>query len=822
MQFKKNRAILAAVLATAMASSALMTSTASAAGTRTKAEAYGDETYAQRFLSLYDDVVTKGQENGYLSTKNVAPGGFGVPYHSIETVICEAPDYGHETTSEAMSYIVWIAAMEDNITANTDYKEATSDLAKAWKTLEVMIPTEQSGFWSKSELSAQVAKEYPEGPENYPSEGNQSNVGKNPIHSQFTSAYSSQNGEYLMHWLADVDDWYGFGGSAEGELGTFTFINTFQRGDQESCFETIPHPCVEELTYGNSTNGMKFAFADGTTAPQWSYTNAPDAENRAIQAVYAANRWGVGDANVSSLAGMMGDQLRNDMFDKYYKAIGCQNIQTDASGGGLQGQHFLMSWYTAWGGALDGQWSWQIGCSHSHMFYQSPLAAYALLYDADLNAGMKSSGAVKDYTTSLQRQLEMYMWLQSPEGMFAGGCTNSWNGKYESYPASVSTFYDMAYDEHPVYKDPGSNRWIGNQVWATQRLAELYYIIKTEGDASNGSIKPGGVTMEEALSTMLEKWCGFMVENTDLTDDGDYAIISVLDWDGQPDTWTQSFNPNGNTGLSCTVAGKGNSDLGCVSSLANTLIHYAAAEGVQASGTVAEGTTVAEKSLYVAQQLMDRAWNLGRDDVGLSRTEYSASLCRLFDQEVYVPAGKEGTYPYGDVAKNGIKFCDIRTMYEEEEKFQELKAAYEADKANGATTFYDAEIFATNCDDFVNVGSVELNYHRFWHAGDILMALGSMYELYPDVTPSDTVVESDADWGNVDCSEGATPEERVTVADAVLLSRYVAEDSNVTVTAQGQINADCAYDGIINANDVSPILQFLSGLLDYSELGNQQ
>ena len=58
---------------------------ASAAGTRTKDEAYGDETYAQRFLSLYDDVVTKGQENGYLSKTNTASGGFGVPYHAVET-----------------------------------------------------------------------------------------------------------------------------------------------------------------------------------------------------------------------------------------------------------------------------------------------------------------------------------------------------------------------------------------------------------------------------------------------------------------------------------------------------------------------------------------------------------------------------------------------------------------------------------------------------------------------------------------------------------------------------------------------------------------
>ena len=48
------------------------------------------------------------KENGYLSKD-------GVPYHSVEELICEAPDYGHETTSEAMSYIVWVAAMHDKL-----------------------------------------------------------------------------------------------------------------------------------------------------------------------------------------------------------------------------------------------------------------------------------------------------------------------------------------------------------------------------------------------------------------------------------------------------------------------------------------------------------------------------------------------------------------------------------------------------------------------------------------------------------------------------------------------------------------------------------
>ncbi|HCR73813.1 MAG TPA: cellulose 1,4-beta-cellobiosidase, partial [Ruminococcus sp.] len=571
---------------------------ASAAGTRTKPEAFGDDTYKNRFLSLYDDVVTNGQENGYLSKNNVASGGFGVPYHAVETMIVEAPDYGHETTSEAMSYIVWVAAMRDILTQGTS--DASSDLSKAWKTMEIMIPTQQSGFWANTP-SATYSPELDTIEEYATDEAAMvmGNTATNPIWKNFTSAYSSDKGLYLMHWLADVDNWYGYGSGT-----SFTLINTFQRGAMESCWETVPHPCVEELKYGNPQQGIKGIFKapnELTIAAQWSYTNAPDAEDRAIQAVYAANRWGVGDSSVTTLAAKMGDELRNNMFDKYYKKIA---VDTDSwsPSTGYESAHYLRNWYTSWGGAIDGSWTWQIGCSHCHEFYQNPLAAYALLADDGLKSGMKAENAVKDYETSLARQLEFYLWLQASNGPIAGGATNSNRGRYAPYSDGIlnedgsttyvtSTFYDMLYVEHPVYLDPGSNHWIGNQVWATQRLAELYYYVKTDGDASKGAVKPGGLTIEDALSKLLDRWVAWFVENTTLTDDGDYAIPATLDWSGQPATWTGTYDENANSGLTCTVTATGSSDLGCVSSLANTLIYYAKAVGTKSSEISADATS---------------------------------------------------------------------------------------------------------------------------------------------------------------------------------------------------------------------------------------
>ncbi len=854
MILKKHKAVIAAILSAAMTVSAIVPAAVSAAGTRTKEEKYGDDSYAQRFLSLYDDVITNGQENGYLSKQNVANGGFGVPYHAVEELIIEAPDYGHETTSEAMSYIVWMAAMRDNIAQNgsivnpdgsTTTVDKSNDLAKAWKTMEIMIPTVQTGIYSRDSLEATYSPEFEEPEMYYDVSMTQGNTGRNPIHKYFKSAYgSSDKGLYLMHWLADVDDWYGYGGGN----GKFTFINTFQRGAQESCWETVPHPSVEEKKYGNSSTGIKGIFkAKNEDVPaQWAYTNAPDAEDRAIQAVYAANRWGVGDANVTKLAGKMGDQLRNNMFDKYYKTIGSNDMWNMAND--YTGAHYLRNWYTSWGGAMDGSWAWQIGASHCHEFYQNPLAAFALLQDDGLKSAMLGQDAVKDYTTSLQRQMEFYLWLQSADGPIAGGATSSWNGRYETpqynaddkvkYGTSTPTeFYDMAYQEHPVYLDPGSNHWIGNQVWAVQRLAELYYVVKTEGDTTGITIDSvnGAMTLEDALKAILDRWVEWFVNNTNLYEDGTYDIPASLDWFGQPADWTGTYDPDANSGLTCEITATGFADLGCVSSLANTLIYYAKAEGVATEAAYKDdNSAVADKALYLAHSLLDREWELARDDIGLTLPDTNGNMTRLFETEVFVPDYYTGKMPNGDEIKSGIKFIDIRSMYESDAKFQEYKSVYDEAVASGKTGEALTDAMKT----------VELKYHRFWHAGDILMAMGAMYELYPDMMPdyyegenptnptdpsdkptdptddngditADTSNTENALWGDVNVDG------EVNVADIVSLNSFLLNPNTNAPTAQGIINANCVYDEKINTSDSALIMNYVAMMITQDKLGPQ-
>lgn len=323
------------------------------------------------------------------------------------------------------------------------------------------------------------------------------------------------------------------------------------------------------------------------------------------------------------------------------------------------------------------QWSFKIGSSATHFFYQNPMAAWALVNDSGLKSGMKSTNAVRDWTKSLQRQLEMYQWLQSAEGPIAGGCTNSYNGRYEKYPAGTSTFYDMAYDPHPVYKDPPSNNWMGNQTWSLQRMAEFYY-----------------ETGNEVAKSILDKWVTWVKKEIKLNSDGTFAIPSNIDWTGQPDTWTGS--PSSNAGLHAKVKDYG-TDIGVTGSLCNLLTYYAKKSGDK-------------EALNLAKGLLDRLWNY-RDSKGISIPEKRAGYKRFFDQEVYIPQGWTGTMPNGDQIKSGIKFIDIRTKYKQDPDWNKLYTAYQ------------------------NNESPEFSYHRFWHECDVTIALGIMSTLFPDEKP---------------------------------------------------------------------------------------
>ncbi|MGD0548676.1 MAG: glycoside hydrolase family 48 protein, partial [Terracidiphilus sp.] len=341
--------------------------------------------------------------NGYFSPQ-------GVPYHSVETLIVEAPDYGHETVSETYSYYIWLEALEGNFLGNY------SSMQTAWNSFAAnMIPTAYqptaSGYTPGTPATYGPTWD---SPSDYPSQLNASvPVGQDPIANELHTTYNTWE-IYGAHWIIDSDNWYGYGQQEDGTSKP-SCLNSYQRGPQESVWLTVPQPCWDNFKWGDTSNGGYLSlFTSGPYTPQWKYTDAPDADARAIQAVYWAQQYAStqGAAAVSQvatltpLASELGDYLRYSFFDKYFKVQGCQSLNCAGDTGKKESSAYLLSWYYAWGGALpaDGNWAWRIGSSDVHFGYQNPLAAYALT----TTLAPASPTAKTDWTTGLERQLEFY------------------------------------------------------------------------------------------------------------------------------------------------------------------------------------------------------------------------------------------------------------------------------------------------------------------------------------------------------------------------------------------------------------------------------
>ncbi len=685
-------------------------------------------TYGKRFLELYDEIHDPA--NGYFSPQ-------GIPYHSIETLIVEAPDHGHETTSEAYSFWMWLEAT---------YGRVTGDWAPfnhAWAITEKYMIPQQPDQPTNSFYSASKPASY--APENahpslYPSMLNTSvPVGVDPIGNELKTTYGTSD-IYGMHWIADVDNVYGFGNTPGGgcELGPTakgtSYINTFQRGPQESVFETIPQPTCDKFAYGGPNGYLDLFIKDSSYAKQWKFTNAPDADARAVQAAYWAHQWATEQGKAAEVAqsiakaAKMGDYLRYSLFDKYFKRIGnCTSATTCPAGTGRDSQHGLLSWYYAWGGALDTSagWAWRIGSSHSHFGYQNPFAAWALASVPALKP--KSPTATSDWEKSLTRQLELYRWLQSAEGGIAGGVTNSWGGQYGTPPAGTPTFYGMFYEEAPVYNDPPSNQWFGMQAWSMERVAELYY---TTGDKN--------------AEAVLKKWVPWVMEHTTVNADGTWAIPATLKWTGAPDNWNPT-TPGANANLHVTVTATGQ-DIGIAGALIRTLIHYAAKSGDTAARDL-------------SKKLLDAIWTTNRDDKGLSSPETRGDYA-LFDDVltsttgdgVFVPSGWTGKMPNGDVIKPGVTALDIRSFYKNDPDWPKVQAYLDGGPA---------PVF---------------RYHRFWAQADIAMAMADYDRLFPSST---TPTDPPADTTAPTAPTGLTATEKTTTSVSLT---WTASTDNVGVT----------------------------------------
>jgi len=669
---KKSKRFVSATLCTFMAFSTI--ATAGFGGVANAATDKKDNPYNKKFLELYDKVITNGKENGYLSEE-------GVPYHSIETMMCEAPDYGHETVSETASYYNWITAYYGYLTGEWE------DYNTSWDILEkYYIPSEEDqpnlGDYDPSKCASFVNAS--KTPEEYPGKLDTSSpTGADNLHKELVSAYGTTS-MYLMHWIFDVDNWYKYGNHGDG-TSRVSQINTYQRGEQESCWETIPFPCWETFKWGNGKSGFLALFVDQSDyAQQWRYSVASDADARSVQAAYWANKWAAENGSSSDVsdgnekAAKLGDYLRYAMYDKYMKPIGTATLSGPA-GDGENSMHYLIAWFTAWGAPIkSAKWAWKEGCSASHQGYQNPMTAYALSTVDELEP--KSSNGKSDWAKSLDRQIEMLTFLQSDEGAIAGGVNNAIGDNYEKDTQGLTKFYGMTYDWQPVWHDPPSNRWYGFQAWGLQRLAEYYY---ESGD--------------ERAYNILKKWSDWACDYIEVTG-STIKIPGDLKWEGMPEEWKGMSSFKGNPKLHCTIENS-SSDLGIAGSTANLLAFFAA-------GAEKHAGERDETAYKTAKALIDCIIDNYSDDLGYTIEEERSDYSRFFESVVAIPKGWTGKNAQGAEIKTGMKFIDMRPDYKKDANWNNLKTSYDAGKAPKFT------------------------YHRFWHQVDIAMGMAAMGMLF--------------------------------------------------------------------------------------------
>jgi hypothetical protein len=654
--------------------------------------------YDQWFLDLYNQLTNTA--NGYFSPK-------GIPYHSVEQLIVEAPDYGHETTSETYSYWLWLTA---------DFGRVSGDWTafnNAWANMQqFLIPNTANQPGCSAYNASSPATYGPEAasPASYPVALNSSvPVGSDPLSSELNSAYGGCTLDTPM-WIMDVDNRYGFGQQEDG-TSTPSYVNTFQRGSEESVWDTVPQPDWDNLSKGQSNAGYLGLFNNGggSFASQYKYTDAPDADARMVQAAFWALQYATAQGNQSQLtstmaqAAKLGDYVRYSMYDKYFKQISanCSQVGSVSCPAGTSKANeatYLLSWYYAFGGSTTGAWSWRISGTEIHEGYQNPLAAFALSNTTSLIP--LSPSAKADWGTSLTTQLNLIQWLQSAEGGIAGGVANNWGGNYGDAgkpPTGDPTFDGMYYDFEPVYHNPPSNQWFGYQAWPMERVAEYYF---ETGNAQAKAIMQKWVAWAESVVTVN-------------TTTGTICEPGQLNWSGQPaasfTTGTSSTaQPPANPGLHVTVSNGCSADLGVAASLAKAYMYYAAKSG----DTTAQ--TAAQNIIDVIHQFYGDSLGFSAPEARKDYNNFTSAFNTTNFEGLFIPSGWTGSYPgLGNTPMTSADntFLSIRPWYTSVANYPEVQ-------------------------NYLNTGTVpSFNYHRFWAEVDIATAFDAFAFLFPNVSP---------------------------------------------------------------------------------------
>lgn len=737
--------------------------------------------WLDRFNFSYN--LLKDTDNGYFGPPT-GPKAFEIPYHAKErAIIVEAPDWTHTSVSEAASFWVKMEAWQTILTGNT------VGLEKAWASIDNnWIPSAVDQPWGAYNYANPAAyipdaltlQSTPLAAPLLVAGATTSAAivaGADPLYSALNTAYGTKS-MYLMHWYIDVDGDYGFKNPDGTKTGVF--INNYERGPVEDGLATITHPSFDDF---NNGGGMPYGwlpiygrsidvYPDGDSnsyGKHATYSMAGDADVRAVgnihQTIALAST--TVSTTLKAKASKMSDYIRYTLYDKYFKAI---------PGNDGSGCHFLLSWGCGFGlgvpqttGGLA-QWGFRIGNSEIHHGYNGIDVAYAARTGGDLNP--LAVGATAAWSTSLDRQLELLRWLQSPEGPIAGGVSSSWRGRYE-IPVDGrqnAKFYGLYYNYSPSWFNPPSNNWPGYQAWGLDRVASVYIHSSSKSDTENNSIsyrcgvildkfipwffnncqvnlKTNTLSYPDGLSWVSNskiagktttqpaaKFTGLPVNppisgasggpGTDgaagASNSDVFEYLPSKEWPGTNPDYTAFWANDGsvpNPNLHCTITGSG-WDHGTASGFAQVLIQYCQAKKIinnSLAGSIPNTSILYSDVLQKATDMLEFIWN-NKDDDGFGSTS-ELNLARLDDILWVPPEFGTGHMPNGEVIANGqTTFASARaSLYETTPEWPALRAWLDSDKTGPAPS---------------------VTYHRFWNGTEVAVAFAMLHKFFPTSQPT--------------------------------------------------------------------------------------
>ena len=713
--------------------------------------------YLARFNWSYD--MYHDRDNGYFGP-TTGPNAFRVPYHAKErAIIVEAPDWTHESVSETVSFQAKAAAWKYLISGDA------TDLTKCWSAInDIWIPQGVAQPWGDYTPNSPAG--YMPDPmtlQDSPMAASTARTsGPDPLYTALTAAYGKTM--YLMHWLIDVDGDYGFKNPDGGTKNVY--INNYQRGPIEDGLATITHGCFDDYANGGASNyGFQGIYnreqplypdslSQNGYSKQVNYSMAGDADVRAVGSTMLALRHAPGGipAIVKNNATKNAAFIQYTLYDKYFQPI---------PGYDQSGCHYLLSWGCGFGvglveeGATNSYWGFRIGNSEIHHGYNGIDVAYAARTGAELAS--TASGVPARWSISLDRQLELLRWLQSPEGAIAGGVTSNWRGRYETPTdgRQNATFYGMYYNYSPSWYNPPSNNWAGFQYWGVQRLSEVAIHAAEKGMAE--------ADIYTRCMVILDKWIPWFYDNCEVTVEPDrlsyptntrwtsdtiiagvtasqpaakylglpinppvagpdvYEYLPSMTWPGSSPDYAAFWSGSGsvpNPNLHCVITETG-WDPGTAAGAAQILIQYCAAKKIKAggvlSGTVPNTSIQLTDVLQMALDIMDVVWR-NRDDEGFGSVGEIA-ISRLNDV-LWIPTEfGTGYMPNGEILANGqTTFWSMRkSFYMSTEKGPEVQAWLQGGM--------DPEV------------SIKQPYHRYWNGVDVAVAFGMIHFYFPDAEP---------------------------------------------------------------------------------------